>query len=208
MDYSKLTVAELKKHIREYKHIHCKPYSKLNRDGLLSLAREFEGHLKTESKMAVRKEAHKVILSRSKHIGGEVKEPKDAGTKAMHEVYKTYKSNGGDLSFVEFRLQNKKAMKEAAAKKPKAAGAKKAPSEKQLEARRKFVEMVRAKSAAKKGEAKPVKEPKAPRVAKPKGEKVSKAVARLEPESDANKAIKKQEKATKLLVSAMTGSKN
>ncbi len=184
----------------------------MNRDGLLSLAREFEGHLKTESKMAVRKEAHKVILSRSKHIGGEVKEPKDAGTKAMHEVYKTYKSNGGDLSFVEFRLQNKKAMKEAAAaKKPaKAAGAKKAPSEKQLEARRKFVEMVRAKSAAKKGSAMPAKEPKAkaPRVAKPKGEKVSKAVARLEPDSDANKAIKKQEKASKVLVSAMTGSKN
>jgi hypothetical protein len=182
MDYSKLTVAELKKHIREYKHIHCKPYSKLKRAGLEALAKEFEHHLKMDSKLAVRKEAHKLILKRSGPIGGkEAKEPK-------------------------------------ASKAPKAAKAvagKKAPTEKQLEARRKFVEMVRAKSAGKKAAAAP-KEPKepmepkakAPRVRKPKGERVAKAVARLEPVSDANKVIKKQEEASRLIVSAMTGKKN
>jgi hypothetical protein len=169
MDYSKLTVAELKKHIREYKHIHCKPYSKLKRAGLEALAKEFEHHLKMDSKLAVRKEAHKLILKRSGPIGG--KEAKEV----------------------------------------KAASGKKAPTEKQLEARRKFVEMVRAKSAAKKAapkEEKPAKASKAAKVAKPKGERVSKAVARLEPVSDANKAIKKQEEASRLIVSAMTGKKN
>jgi len=205
MDYSKLTVAELKKHIREYKHIHCKPYSKLKRAGLESLAKEFEHHLKMDSKLAVRKEAHKIILKKSGPIGmaKPAKEPTDAGTKAMYEVYKQYKEKGGKLSFVKYRLQNQKGMKQAA-------GGKKAPTEKQLEARRKFVEMVRAKSAAKKAmpkEEKPAKEPK-PKVAKPKGERVSKAVARLEPASDANKVVKKQEDASRLIVSAMTGRKN
>jgi hypothetical protein len=179
MDYSKLTVAELKKHIREYKHIHCKPYSKLKRAGLEALAKEFEHHLKMDSKLNVRKEAHKLILKRSGPIM-----PKEA-------------------------------------KEAKAAG-KKAPTEKQLEARRKFVEMVRAKSAGKKALRSAAKEPaapkepmepmepkaKAPRARKPKGERVAKAVARLEPVSDANKVIEKQKEASKLIVSAMTGRKN
>lgn len=43
-DYSHLTVAELRKHVKEYKHIHCKPYSKLSREGLIDLVKEIEDH--------------------------------------------------------------------------------------------------------------------------------------------------------------------
>jgi DNA-binding protein H-NS len=43
-DYKHLSVKELKAHIKKYKHIHCKPYSGLKKEGLLALAKEIEAH--------------------------------------------------------------------------------------------------------------------------------------------------------------------
>ena len=43
-EFSHMTVGELKAHVKKYKKVHCKPFSKLDRAGLIALAKEIEGH--------------------------------------------------------------------------------------------------------------------------------------------------------------------
>jgi hypothetical protein len=147
-EYSHMTVGELKAHVKKYKHIHCKPYSTLKRDGLIALVKEIEGHEgkrevvpnmsveEVEARLMAKKEARKPRAKKEKAPKPEkvkkekkVKVVKEQGDKDPAKVargkrlgaYAKYKKAGGTASFADFDKApaGKKAKKPRAKKEPK-----------------------------------------------------------------------------------------
>jgi hypothetical protein len=143
-----MTNIELKAQVKKYKHIHCKPYSTLKREGLIALVKEIESHEgkrevvpkmsmeEVEKHLMAKKAMRKPRAVKEKapkpekpvkekkvkvaKVAGEKSASKVAHGKALAE-YNKYKKTGGGLSFADFKANHssKKVKKAKAEKVPK-----------------------------------------------------------------------------------------
>lgn len=116
-EYSHMSVGELKAHVKKYKKIHCKPFSKLDRAGLIALTKEIEAH---ERKVEV------VPKMSAEDVEKVLKAKKEAKTPRMTKKMAELMEKDNDLSVKEAK---KKAEAEKAQPKVKAEKKKRVVSE-------------------------------------------------------------------------------
>jgi len=78
--YSHMTVGELKAYVKKYKKVHCKPFSKLDRAGLIELVKEIEAHerkVEVVPKMSAEEIEKHVEAKKSKATPVKVEEKKE-----------------------------------------------------------------------------------------------------------------------------------
>lgn len=120
-DFKHLSVADLKKFVREYKHIHCKPFSKLNREGLIKLANEIEAHegkREVIPKMSSEEVEEYLMTKRSmrKPRAKKEKAPAPVKEKVVKEKVTKLSTEGGKNAWVRF-LNNHKSKFDASKEK-------------------------------------------------------------------------------------------
>jgi hypothetical protein len=82
-EYSHMSVGELKAHVKKYKKIHCKPFSKLDRAGLIALTKEIEAH---ERKVEVVPKMSAEEVEKALQAKKEVRKPRAKKEKAVEKV--------------------------------------------------------------------------------------------------------------------------
>lgn len=104
-EFSHMTVGELKAHVKKYKKVHCKPFSKLDRAGLIALAKEIESHERkvevipklsaeeVEKALTAKKEARKPREKKVVVKVEEVKEKKERKKRVVTEGQKSALKN-------------------------------------------------------------------------------------------------------------------
>jgi hypothetical protein len=107
-EFSHMTVGELKALVKKYKKVHCKPFSKLDRAGLIALAKEIESH---ERKVEV------IPKLSAEEVEKALKAKKEAKTPRMTKKMAELMEKDNDLSVKEAK---KKADAEKAQPKVKA----------------------------------------------------------------------------------------
>jgi hypothetical protein len=121
-EYGHMSVGELKAFVKKYKKVHCKPFSKLDRAGLIALTKEIEAHerkVEVVPKLSV-EEVEKVLQAKKarrkkkeKNVVVKVEEKKEVVEKKEEPVKKTRKPNEALKNVQALRKARNVSLKEA-----------------------------------------------------------------------------------------------